>query len=332
MGEALQRAWLRRGVAARLLWPLSQIYRWLGSAHRAAYRRGWLQAERLPVPVVVVGNVVAGGAGKTPAVLALVEHLRARGIAAGIVSRGYGRRSGDCTEVQPDDSPQRVGDEPVLLRQKAGVPVFVAARRTEACRALLAAHPETRVIVSDDGLQHHAMARDIEICVFDRRGVGNGWLLPAGPLRERWPRPVDLVLRHPEANGLAGHRMARMLGANVVRADGTRMPLAELFDRPLEVVAGVANPQAFFSMLREAGLLLARTRPLPDHHPFDDPLEFADHTLTLVCTEKDAVKLWRLRPDAWAVPLELRIDEAFWRSFDRLLDAKLSSAHGHQAH
>ncbi|MGV3571474.1 MAG: tetraacyldisaccharide 4'-kinase [Ramlibacter sp.] len=332
MAEALQRAWLRRGVAARLLWPLSLLYRLLGSAHRAAYRRGWLRVDRPPVPVVVVGNVVAGGAGKTPAVLAVLEHLRARGIAAGVVSRGYGRNGGACAEVRPGDSATHVGDEPLLLRQKAGVPVFVAARRAEACRALLAAYPATRVIVSDDGLQHHAMARDIEICVFDRRGVGNGWLLPAGPLRERWPRPVDLVLRHPDANGLAGHRMARTLGTTVARADGTRKPLAELFDQPLEVVAGLANPSAFFGMLREAGLLLARVRPLPDHHPFSDPAEFADRSLTLVCTEKDAVKLWRVRPDAWAVPLELRIDEAFWRSFDRLLDAKLSSAHGLQAH
>ncbi|HEY8357422.1 MAG TPA: tetraacyldisaccharide 4'-kinase [Ramlibacter sp.] len=332
MREALQRAWLRRGWTARLLWPLSLVYRLLGAAHRAAYRRGWLRAQRLPVPVVVVGNVITGGAGKTPAVLALLEHLRERGIAAGVVSRGYGRKNGGCAEVLPTDDPQAVGDEPLLLRQKAGVPVFVSARRADAALALLAAYPATRVIVSDDGLQHHAMARDIEICVFDRRGVGNGWLLPAGPLRERWPRPVDLVLRHPEAQGLAGHKMQRTLAASVVRADGSRMPLADLFDRPLEVVAGVASPAPFFSMLREAGLQLARTRPLPDHHPFSDATEFADTRLTLVCTEKDAVKLWRLRPDAWAVPLELRIDDAFWRSFDRLLDTKLSSAHGYQAH
>lgn len=332
MGEALQRAWLRRGLAARLLWPLSQLYRVLGALHRAAYRRGWLRVEQLPVPVVVVGNVIAGGAGKTPAVLAVLDHLRERGIAAGVISRGYGRSAGACLEVGLDDDPARVGDEPLLLRRKAGVPVFVAARRAEAGRALLAAYPATRVIVSDDGLQHHALARDIDICVFDRRGTGNGWLLPAGPLREAWPRPVDLVLRHPGADALAGHRMHRTLAATAVRGDGKRIPLAELFDQPLEVVAGVANPGAFFGMLREAGLQLARTRPLPDHHPFTDPAEFDDHRLTLVCTEKDAVKLWRLRPDAWAVPLELRIDEAFWRSFDRLLDAKLSSAHGFQAH
>jgi tetraacyldisaccharide 4'-kinase len=326
---ALQRAWLRRGLAARLLWPLALLYAVLAAAHRALYRKGLLPVQRLPVPVVVVGNVIAGGAGKTPAVLAMLDHLRARGITAGVISRGYGRSGDACTEVQPQDEPARVGDEPLLVRRKAGVPVFVAARRADAARALLAAYPDTQVIVSDDGLQHHALARDIDICVFDRRGVGNGWLLPAGPLREPWPRPVDLVLRHPEAAGLAGYRMQRTLAASAVRADGSRLPLTDLYDRPLQVVAGLANPEAFFSMLREAGLELAQTVALPDHHPFTDAGEFADQGLTLVCTEKDAVKLWRLRPDAWAVPLELRIDEAFWRSFDRLLDAKLSSVHGY---
>ncbi|RYY51787.1 MAG: tetraacyldisaccharide 4'-kinase, partial [Comamonadaceae bacterium] len=204
MRDALQRAWLRRGPLARLLWPVSLLYGALGALHRAAYRRGWLTVQRLPVPVVVVGNVVAGGAGKTPAVLALLDHLRQRGIAAGVVSRGYGRNGDACTEVLPDDDPARVGDEPLLLRRKSGAPVFVAARRAEAARALLAAYPATRVLLSDDGLQHHAMARDIEICVFDRRGIGNGWLLPAGPLREPWPRACDLVLHTGARPAFAG--------------------------------------------------------------------------------------------------------------------------------
>lgn len=331
MREALQRAWLRRGPLARLLWPLSLPYAALGAIQRAAYRHGVLRPERVPVPVVVVGNVVAGGAGKTPVVLALLEHLRARGLAAGVVSRGYGRSEDTCAEVQPQDDPARVGDEPLLLRRKAGVPVFVARRRTEAARALLAAHPRTRVIVSDDGLQHHALARDIALCVFDRRGTGNGWLLPAGPLREPWPRPVDLVLRHPEAAGIAGHAMRRGLAGSALRADGSSIPLAELRGRPVLAIAGIASPAAFFDMLRGAGLELAATRALPDHHAFADAAEFADRSLPLVCTEKDAVKLWRLRPDAWAVPLELRLDAAFWTAFDRLLDARLSSAHGSQA-
>lgn len=326
MRAALQRAWLRRGPLARLLWPLSLLYRALASLHRQAYAGGLRTAQRLPVPVVVVGNVIAGGAGKTPVVIAVVEHLRARGLAVGVVSRGYGRSAVGCLEVRDTDDATRVGDEPLLVRRKTGVPVFVAARRADAAQALLAAYPGTQVIVGDDGLQHHALARDVEICVFDARGAGNGWLLPAGPLREPWPRPVDLVLRPREATAIAGFEVRRALQPQAVRGDGARLPLAELRGRPLHALAGIANPEAFFAMLRAAGLQLATAAALPDHHAFG--AEAFDPSATLVCTEKDAVKLWKLRPDAWAVPLQVEIDAAFWRSLDRMLEPKLSSAHG----
>jgi tetraacyldisaccharide 4'-kinase len=135
MPAALQRAWLDRGLAARLLWPLSQLYRGLAALHGSAYRSGLLPTARLAVPVIVVGNVVAGGAGKTPVVLALLEHLRARGLRAGVIARGYGRRTADCREVLPDSTPQDVGDEPLLVRRRAEVPVFVApAAPTPAAR------------------------------------------------------------------------------------------------------------------------------------------------------------------------------------------------------
>ncbi|HEX2546665.1 MAG TPA: tetraacyldisaccharide 4'-kinase [Ramlibacter sp.] len=327
MTQALQRAWQRRGPLAALLYPVSLLYRALAASHRAAYASGVKPVDRLPVPVVVVGNVVAGGAGKTPVVLAIVEHLRARGLRCGVVSRGYGRSTSGCVEVRPDDDAAHCGDEPLLLRRKADVPVFVAARRAEAARALLAAYADTQVIVSDDGLQHHALARDIEVCVFDGRGIGNGWLLPAGPLREPWPRPTDLVLTHGDAPGVAGHQMQRTLAAAAVRADGTRRPLSQLAAQPVHALAGIANPETFFAMLADAGLQLAATHALPDHHDFADtsglPLD-----ATLVCTEKDAVKLWRVHPDAWAVPLQVQVPDAFWQAFDRLLDARLSSAHG----
>lgn len=324
MRQALQRAWLRRGPLARLLFPLSLVYGALSRAHR----RSALQArERLPVPVIVVGNVVAGGAGKTPVVLAVLQHLRERGLAAGVISRGYGRSSAETREVRPEDEAAGVGDEPLLLRQRSGVPVFVARRRVQAGRALLRAHPATQVIVSDDGLQHHALARDIEICVFDGRGVGNGWLLPAGPLREPWPRPVDLVLAHGAAPGIAGDAMQRALAPYAVRADGTQRPLADLRGPDVLAMAGIANPEVFFAMLRDAGVPLAATRALPDHHDFADAAGLPAGA-TIICTEKDAVKLWRWRPDAWAVPLQVAIPAAFWERFDRLLDARLSSPHG----
>jgi tetraacyldisaccharide 4'-kinase len=324
---ALQRAWLRRGATARLLLPASTLFGALAGLRRTLYRAGAMPRTRLPVPVVIVGNVVAGGAGKTPVVMALVEHLRSRGLDSGVVSRGYGRTRADCREVRPGDSAAEVGDEPLLIAHRCKVPVFVALSRVAAARALLAAYPGTDVIVSDDGLQHYALERDLEVCVFDERGIGNGWLLPAGPLRERWPRRADLVVHTGSPAGISGFPAHRRLAAAAHRADGTQIELASLGDRPIRAVAGIARPEAFFAMLREAGLQLADTMALPDHHDFGrQPLRHEG--CHLVCTEKDAVKLWRHTPGAWAVPLLLEIDPAFWSAFDRLLDAKLSSAHG----
>ena len=327
MTATLQRAWRRRGPLAWLLFPLSLVYGTLRAVHRELYATGLRPRERLPIPVVVVGNVVAGGAGKTPAVLAILEHLRERGLRAGVVSRGYGRTETGCTEVLPDDDAARVGDEPLLLRRHADVPVFVAPRRADAGRALLQAYPQTQVIVSDDGLQHHALVRDLEICVFDARATGNGWLLPAGPLREPWPRRVDLVLRPDEAAAIPGHAIRRTLAGEALRADGSRRPLDGFRGERVHALAGIAQPETFFAMLRAAGLTLATTRGLPDHHDFADARQLPGGA-PLLCTEKDAVKLWRTRPDAWCVPLQVTIADAFWHAFDRLLDAQLSSPHG----
>ncbi|MBI5279159.1 MAG: tetraacyldisaccharide 4'-kinase [Burkholderiales bacterium] len=316
MRAALQRAWLHRGPLAYLLLPLGWLYGALVALRRALYAAGVLRSERMPVPVVIAGNVVAGGAGKTPVVIALIGHLQSRGLQPGVVSRGYGRRTTGCLEVNGASLAADTGDEPLLVKRRTGAPVFVGERRAEAARELLRRYPHTQVIVSDDGLQHLALQRDIEVCVFDEHGAGNGWLLPAGPLREPWPRQVDLVLRPGD--------MQRSLSAAAVRADGTRMPWQELRGRPLHAVAGIANPERFFDMLRAQGLLLAGCSALPDHHDFADAAPWQGREL--VCTEKDAVKLWRLRPDAWAAPLEVRIDDAWWRQFD----AKLSSVHGPQ--
>jgi tetraacyldisaccharide 4'-kinase len=331
MAAALQRAWLRRGGLASLLWPVSLVFGALAAMRRAAYRAQLLRSERVAVPVVVVGSVVAGGSGKTPVVMALVEHLRARGLAAGVVSRGYGRSIAHCRQVRADSRAGDVGDEPLLMAQRIDAPVFVAASRAEAAQALLAAYPSTQVIVSDDGLQHYALQRDVEICVFDERGAGNGWLLPAGPLREPWPRQVDLVLRTGQAAGVAGFESRRQLASVARRGDGTRIELAALKGRPLKAVAGIAKPDAFFAMLRAEGLQLTQTISLPDHHDFAEAIS-ADGC-ELICTEKDAVKLWRLQPQAWAVPLLLDIEPGFWIELDRLLGAcaaKLSSAYGSQ--
>ena len=322
----LRQAWRRRGPRAMALWPLSLLYGALSALRRALYRARLLRSERLPVPVVVVGNVIAGGAGKTPATLAVVRHLRAAGWRPGVVSRGYGRATTDCREVLPTASAAEAGDEPLLIARAAGVPVFVARRRADAGRALLAAHPATDIIVCDDGLQHLALARDVEVCVFNDEGLGNGWLLPAGPLREPWPRAVDFVLHAGPAPGGPAPQFAltRTLADHAVDAAGRQVPLAQLRGEPLHALAAIARPQDFFALLHAEGLRPIAEEALPDHYDFSSWQRPPDKRLRLICTEKDAVKLWPAHPDALAVPLRLSIAPAFFDALDSTL-ASLSS-------
>lgn len=324
-------------MSALALLPIAGLYAGLAAMHRLAYRWGWMQPQRLAVPVIVVGNVVAGGAGKTPVVVALVQHLMDQGFRPGVISRGHGRASHGLRVVRPDSDPGDVGDEPLLIARRTGAPVFVCERRAEAGLALLEHHPEVQVLICDDGLQHWALARDLDICVFDERGVGNGWPIPAGPLREPWPRAVDFVL-HPEGHPpRAASRqrdaltdafpLRRQLAKEAVSADGRRESLIALAARSPLALAGIARPQAFFGMLTRAGCPPAAELALPDHHDFRS-VEGLPAGRCLICTEKDAVKLWRSRPDAWAVPLEVSIGADFWRAFEARLGQRLSSTDG----
>ena len=319
--QHLPQVWTSRGLFARLLQPIAWVHAALLTARGLVWRMGWRQAHRLPVPVIVVGNVVAGGAGKTPLTIALVNHLQQQGWKAGVVSRGHGRLFDDIRAVLPGSLPTEVGDEPLLIHQKTGAPVWVAALRAEAGRALLQAHPEVNILVCDDGLQHWALARDLEICVMDERGVGNGWLLPAGPLREPWPRSVDLLL-HTGTNGLPGGFQAlRELAPLAHDAHGRSRALSSLLGQPVDAVAGLARPEAFFAMLRAAGLQLQQTTALPDHFDYAVGSPNPSDRL-LLCTEKDAAKLWLHQPEALAVPLVLTPEAAFWQALDQRLAAQ----------
>jgi tetraacyldisaccharide 4'-kinase len=348
-------SWLRsaqrRGALARSLWPVSLAYRALIALRRALY--GWqiLPSHRPEVPVLVVGNVVLGGAGKTPTTLALVKHLQSRGWRPGVISRGHGRSGDGVVHVEPDGKARLTGDEPLLIRQRTGVPVCVARSRSKAAQALLAAYPHVDLLVCDDGMQHLALRRDLTVAVFDDRGVGNGWLLPAGLLREPWPlapgvlgRP-DVVLRQgtagaaaaplPAPDGVPVFQAVRHLSATVTGPGGKSRQLEDLRGQPLIAVAGIARPEVFFDMLRQRGLTLSRCMSLPDHAPAADyavALSTAQHAL--ICTEKDAVKLFPLVAaeqgrDVWAVPLELSPQPEFFAFVDAQL-ARLSSGHGHQ--
>lgn len=315
--------------------PLAAVYGALMALRRWAFAVGLCTTHRVPALVMVVGNVVVGGAGKTPVTIALARHLQARGYKVGVISRGHGRQTQDTRAVLQGSSPLDVGDEPLLISQRTGAPVWVGRARADAARALLKAHPEVQILLSDDGLQHLALARDIEICVMDERGIGNGWLLPAGPLREPWPRSVDWVLHTGpsswDAGACAAFRAPRQLAEHALSADGQKTPLnaLTLHAQKLHAVAGLARPEAFFDMLRQAGLTLSSTTALPDHHDYRDwqSIPSSDHNDaqlgTWLCTEKDAAKLWPHEPGALAVPLVVCPEPAFWAALEARLQTLL---------
>jgi tetraacyldisaccharide 4'-kinase len=341
--KLLVQAWERRGLLAVLLLPASWLYGLLQALRRGLYRCGVFKSGRVPCTVLVVGNAVVGGAGKTPTTIGIVRHLAARGLHVGVVSRGYGRSGEGPCAVTPHTAVEVAGDEPLLIARATAVPVFVCAKRHLAASALLAAHPLTQVIVCDDGLQHYPLYRDLEVCVFDARGTGNGWLLPSGPLREPWPRQAlacagqddaRLLVLHTGAKAaFDGFRAQRSLANVALTQYGRAVPLAGL-QAPLLALAGIAQPEVFFASLRAAGLQLARTWALPDHYDFARLDTGALQGFQILCTEKDAVKLWRYWPDALAVPLLQSLEPAFLQTLDAMVDAivtaKLSSGHGHQ--
>lgn len=319
--SVLARGWLRRGWPACLLWPLSLLFGLLVSIRRGLYRFGMKQATRLPAPVVVVGNIFIGGTGKTPLVIWLVDVLRQAGYTPGVISRGYGVRQGEVRPVTAVSCAQEVGDEPLLIADRSVCPVMVGRARVAVGRTLLAMYPEVDVIVSDDGLQHYALARDIEIVLSDARGNGNGWLLPAGPLREPASRRRDFTVSN--VTGWDGDAVPAGVFAMRLATDqiewlpdrSRRQPLAALNqEEGIAAVAGIGNPARFFAMLMQAGLRF-ETVALPDHYDFaQNPFAGLSVALILI-TEKDAVKcraIEAIRNDSriWVVPVTARIDGA----------------------
>ena len=322
------RHWGRRGAVAWLLWPASLGFGVVVFFRRFLYRTKILGSKHPGVPVIVVGNLTAGGSGKTPLVLWIVELLKAHRWKPGIVSRGYGgsmtAKGGEAREANIASDPAEVGDEPILLARRSGCPVWVSPERSAACRLLREKHPECDVIVTDDGLQHYALARDIEVCVVDGRGFGNGFLLPAGPLREPPSRlrSVDAVVTHGAA-GQDGYQM-RLEGDNLVRILDARdiRPAKSFAGQKVHAVAGIGDPKRFFLDLARFGIKPV-PHPFADHHPFRaGDLDFGDDA-PVVMTEKDAVKCRRLaKPNHWVFPVSASLDPAF----ERWLLEKLSGS------
>jgi tetraacyldisaccharide 4'-kinase len=319
----LTRAWLRRGPLACALFPISLLFRALSSLRAQLYRTGTLASTRLPVPVIVVGNIFIGGTGKTPLTIWLAEALTAAGFTPGIISRGHGGKEALPRAVTVDASASAVGDEPLLIARRTGCPVFVGRVRADAGKALLAAHPRVDVLITDDGLQHYALARDIELVLFDGRGVGNSWLLPAGPLREPPSRRRDFTIVNApmltpalvQAVGGAPFQM-QLIGSYAERlaAPHERVDLAALQGQRIVAAAGIGNPGRFFALLTSRGLAFAEL-PLPDHFDYaDNPFASLEADIILI-TEKDAVKCGQIEnlkddPRLWVVPVTAQIDAA----------------------
>lgn len=315
LADKLQQAWYQ--PQARLPWwtfPVASLYRVVVASRRALYRRGWLRSARLPVPVIVVGNITVGGAGKTPLVIALVEALRARGFKPGVVSRGYGGSVGSPRLLGANPDPAEVGDEPSLIGLHTGAAVAVGADRAAAAGLLLEHHVDA--IVADDGLQHYALARDVEICVVDGvRRFGNGRLLPAGPLREPLARlsEVGFVVCNGGVAQAGEIAMHLELGAAVLIADMMcKKPLAAFAGTRVHAVAGIGHPQRFFDALRGLGIEVVE-HPFLDHHRYSSrDLEFHDDA-TVLMTEKDAVKCRDFGlANMWAVPVSAELPDAFF--------------------
>jgi len=325
--STLNRIWMRRGLCALTLWPLSLLFRTVVAVRRSLYALGLLKSTRLPVPVIVVGNIFVGGTGKTPFVIWLVEALRHAGFNPGVISRGHGTDNRQVQLVTPTSLPQDSGDEPLLLAQRTHCPIMVGRNRAAAGLALLAAYPNVDIIISDDGLQHYALQRDVEIVLSDERGTGNGWMLPAGPLREPASRKRDFSVVNAAQIPVGSNNVSQMklIGqfAEKLTDRSQRVPLADLpsalktsgnHSPRLLAAAGIGNPTRFFSLLTAAGLQFDEL-PLPDHFDYKTSPFINIKVDAILITEKDAVKCAVFESPEnlgkfWVVPVTAHIDAA----------------------
>ncbi|PUD98348.1 MAG: tetraacyldisaccharide 4'-kinase [Candidatus Sedimenticola endophacoides] len=320
--KPLEHYWQSVNGVALLLLPLSWLFSLLAWLRRLAYRHGLFETVRLPVPVIVVGNITVGGAGKTPLVIWLVEFCRALGLRPGVIARGYGAAPGQWPRrVDGASDPAGSGDEPLLIARRTGVPVWVDPDRPRAARALLAAQ-KCDILISDDGMQHYALGRDLEIAVSDAaRGLGNGWRLPAGPLREAPSRLESVDLRVSNGPARPGEHTMRLapLAIRSVREPARTRGWDSLTGTALHAVAGIGNPERFFAALRARGLEVI-AHPLPDHHRFRAADIAFEDGLTVLMTEKDAVKCAAIAGERhWYVEVAAELDEAFRARLEQLI-------------
>lgn len=319
----LDTIWYRDNFIAKCLLPLSIAFQGAVKLRRSMYRAGYLKVRHLPVPVVVVGNISVGGTGKTPLIIALARLLKQNGYRPGIVSRGYGGKVRAPVKVEPCSSSEAVGDEPILLARHGDCPVAVCPERFDAGHLLLE-QDGCDVILCDDGLQHYKLARDIEIAVVDgERQFGNGYCLPAGPLREPPSRlaQVDFVVVNGGETAESQYSMTLNGEVAINLATGVGKPLQHFVGAECHAIAGIGNPERFFRMLERAGLKCTNHR-FPDHYPYrPGDLDFDEKPVLM--TEKDAVKCFGFARDShWYVPVTAQLEPAFTQRFLTLLREK----------
>ncbi|HNI63120.1 MAG TPA: tetraacyldisaccharide 4'-kinase [Agitococcus sp.] len=324
MSQALVKAWYQGHWALTLLKPLSLLYRAITTVRRFAYQQGYLASQRFDLPVIVVGNITAGGTGKTPLTLAIVEFLKQQGYRPAIVSRGYGGQTEYPAQVTINSTAQQVGDEPLLMFLQSQVPVVVAPKRAQAV-AYLQEKQLADVVICDDGLQHYALARDIEIAVIDgARGLGNSQLLPEGALREPPSRlnSVDFIVvngqgyTHPQAFQMS----LKPSEWQMVGDFANKQPPKP--SQTIHAVAGIGNPERFFKQLEQQGFTLIE-HAFADHHQFTaQDLDFSDK-LPIVMTAKDAVKCQAFAKDnMWQVPVVAQLSDEFYQQLIKKLSFK----------
>lgn len=332
-----QRAWYAATVTP-VLWlllPLHALFVGVSTLRRWLYRSHWLASHKAPVPLIVVGNINLGGSGKTPVTLAVVEHLRRNGWNPGIISRGYGGSGPFPLQVNPQVAISACGDEPWLLQRRTGVPLVVAPDRVLAAQFLCQHNPQVDIIVADDGLQHYRLQRDLELLVIDgKRGFGNGWRLPIGPLREPIKRAtqVDFCLQNggqqplsslPDGLPVALFQLQPQPWRRVIDDSPVASELLSLATDEIIAVAGIAAPQRFFSTITDLGIVPQQCRSYADHYPFS-ATDFVDiePQQWLLMTEKDAVKCRDFAQKNWCyLPVIAQFTNEFWAAFDVRLQA-----------
>ncbi|WP_422679625.1 tetraacyldisaccharide 4'-kinase [Candidatus Methylopumilus universalis] len=326
--KALSKLHYSKSLASLFLLPLSAIYLLISFARKYLYRLNLLKSFKMQVPVIVIGNITSGGTGKTPLVIHLANELKKNGYHPGIISRGYGSKRNGVSEVNKKSDVENIGDEPILIHKHTHIPVFIAKDRVLAAKTLIKKYKKIDVILSDDGMQHYRLKRDMEILVIDgTRRFGNGYLLPAGPLREskRKLKAVDAIVCN-EKKVIDGSYLMKYKSYFLINLKTKKkIPLNKLRLKNLHAVAGIGNPNRFFNYLKALDLVFDSSS-YKDHYRFTKKDFKTMSDKNIIMTEKDAIKCEKFaRDNFWYLPVVVEIDSRFT---DLILNKMKNIAHG----